>query len=204
MSKRRSTELKRCPRCRIHQALCFCEYLVPIETKNRISIIMHHREEHLTSNTATLAEKILPNAKIFMRGLLNEPFSIEKMSCCPDELTLFLYPHENALELNSDNFALLNRQKIHLIVPDGSWSQARKVYKREKEMEKITCVKLPPGLSSEYYLRKTHIAGGLSTFEAIARAVGIIENLTIENQMMAIFRIMVERVIKSRTTFHND
>lgn len=202
MSKRRSTEQKRCLRCRIHHSLCFCEYLVPIETQNRVSIIMHHREEHLTSNTATLANKILSNSQLLIRGLPERPFNFADLNCQDSELALYLYPHENALELNSENFSFSN-QKIHLIVPDGSWAQARKVYRREKGMEKIQCVKLPMGFVSEYRLRKTHIQDGLSTYEAIARALGIMENTEVENKMMDMFRIMVARMVKSRTTFHN-
>lgn len=203
MSKRRSTEQKRCLHCRIHQTLCFCEHLIPVETQNRVSIIMHHREEHLTSNTATLANKILPNSQLLMRGLLERPFNFVDLNICPSELTLYLYPHEDALELNFENFSFTNK-KIHLIVPDGSWTQARKVYRREKGMETIQCVKLPTGFVSEYRLRKTHVQDGLSTYEAIARALGIIENVEVENKMMEIFRVMVARMVKSRTTFHNS
>lgn len=203
MSKRRSTEQKRCLRCRIHQSMCFCEFLLPIETEHRVSIIMHHREEHLTSNTATLANKILTNSQLLMRGLPEKPFNFSDLNCSTSELPLYLYPHENALELNNQNFSF-EKQKIHLIIPDGSWAQARKVYRREKSMEAIQCVKLPTGFTSEYRLRKTHIPDGLSTYEAIARALGIIENTEVENKMMDIFRVMVTRMVKSRTTFHNN
>lgn len=202
MSKRRSTEQKRCLRCRIHQTLCFCEFLKPIENKNRVSIIMHHREEHLTSNTATLAQKILTNSDLFLRGLPEAPFQFESLKCQADTQILYLYPHDEAVDLNSINFSL--DKKFHLIVPDGSWTQARKVYKRENLSDKVICVKLPTGLISEYHLRKTHIESGLSTYEAIAHALGIIESTDIKNNMMEIFRVMVERVIKSRTSFHNS
>lgn len=203
MSKRRSTEQKRCLRCRIHTTLCFCEYLMPIETQARVSLIMHHREEHLTSNTATLANKVLPNSQLFMRGLPENPFQFADLNSHEDELLLYLYPHENALELNAHNFSFTEK-KIHLIVPDGSWAQARKVYRREKGMDQVQCVKLPPGFTSEYRLRKTHIPDGLSTYEAIARAMGIIESTEVENKMMEVFRVMVARMVSSRTTFHNS
>ncbi len=202
MSKRRSTEQKRCSHCRIHQTLCFCEFMIPIKSENRLSIIMHHREEFLTSNTATLAQKILSNSKLFRRGLQDSPFNFSQLDYNPEELTLYLYPHDDALELNNQNFSF-DKKKVHLIVPDGSWTQARKVYRREKGLENIQCVKLPEGLPGEYQLRKTHIEAGFSTYEAIARAYGIIENKDIENKMMEIFRIMVARVLKSRTTFDN-
>lgn len=203
MSKRRSTEQKRCPRCRIHHTLCFCEFLIPLVTQTKVSIIMHHREEHLTSNTATLANKILINSNLYMRGLPERPFSFSDLNSSPSEKLLYLYPHEDALELTPDFFSL-NKQNIHLIVPDGSWSQARKVYRRVEGIDAAQCIKLPTGFKSEYKLRKTHIQDGLSTFEAIAHALGIIENQDCEKKMMEVFRVMVARMLKSRTTFEND
>jgi DTW domain-containing protein YfiP len=164
---------------------------------------MHHREEHLTSNTATLANKILPNSQLYMRGLPEKPFLFSDLNILADEQLLYLYPHEDAIELNNTNFSFL-KNNIHLIVPDGSWTQARKFYRRVPGLEAAQCVKLPTGFTSEYLLRKTHIQDGLSTFEAIAHALGIIENLDSEKKMMDIFRIMVARMVNSRTTFRND
>ena len=42
------------------------------------------------------------------------------------------------------------------------------------------------------------MAGMLSTFEAMSKALGIIENKDIEKQLDLIFKIMVERVLISR------
>jgi DTW domain-containing protein YfiP len=137
-----------------------------------------------------------------MRGLQATPFTFSDLECQSDELPLYLYPHEDALELNTKNFSL-DGKKIHLIIPDGSWTQARKVYRREKGLETTQCIKLPEGILGEYQLRKTHIQDGLSTFEAIARTLGIIESHETEKQMMSIFRVMVARVLHSRTTFQN-
>ena len=49
MSKRRSTQGKRCLGCRINKILCFCDQIKKHDTKTIVSIIMHHREKHLTS-----------------------------------------------------------------------------------------------------------------------------------------------------------
>lgn len=204
MSKRRSSKGKRCSRCKIHNSLCFCEKLTEVQTKTRVSIIMHHRETHLTSNTANLACLVLPNCKISLRGLPHEPFSIQSIGLCLEEMPLYLFPHENAVELNSDFFENNKDKKFHLIIPDGTWSQAVKFYRREEGLQGIQCVKLPPGAPGRYRLRKTSDANRLSTYEALARALGILENNEkVLTELDRMFDVMVENVIRGRTAFEN-
>ena len=101
--------------------MCFCDQIVEHETQTRVSVIMHHREKHLTSNTAKLATLTLKNAAIYMRGLPEDPFSLDKLNLEAGTLPLYLFPDEDALELN-DEFLAKHPGPYHLIVPDGTWN----------------------------------------------------------------------------------
>jgi DTW domain-containing protein YfiP len=59
-------------------------------------------------------------------------------------------------------------------------------------------VKLPAGAPSEFRLRHEHRENGMSTFEAIARSLGIIEGANVQQELEAIFKIRVERTLWSR------
>ena len=204
MSKRRSSTGKRCLRCKIHHTLCFCARIHEVATHARISIIMHHRERHLTSNTANLAKLVLPKCDVLLRGHPTTPFSADALKLNNEELPLFLFPHEDAIDLTPEYIESLNGRKIHLIVPDGTWSQAVKCYRREAGLTGIQCVKLPPGDPGRYRLRKSSDENRLSTYEAISRALGIIEqNHEVQREMDVIFDTMVEAVIRGRTAFEN-
>ncbi|MBC7714283.1 MAG: DTW domain-containing protein [Rhizobacter sp.] len=204
MNKRRSTTGSRCPRCKIHKTLCFCDAIHDVKTKTRVSIIMHHRETHLTSNTANLAKLSLPNSEILLRGLPDKPFSAESLKLNSDETPIYLFPHEGAIELNPAFMEKNKDKKFHLIVPDGTWSQAVKFYRREEGLAGIQCVMVPPGAPGRYKLRKSSDENRLSTFEAISRALGILEESPeLQNEMEQIFDTMVERVVRGRTAFEN-
>lgn len=213
MSQRRSTHGVRCTRCKINVKLCFCQELRKLATKSKISFVMHHREEHLTSNTVNLALLTLENAEVHMRGLPDAPFKIQNLNI--DEanyLPLFLFPEDDAIELNAENLGVLNPNNlpVQLIVPDGTWSQAKKVYRRDFVLlnsteKKIQAVKLPLGYEGKYYLRKSPRENGLSTFEATIYALDIIENnKAVTNELLQMFSIMVERMIKTRRNFHGN
>jgi DTW domain-containing protein YfiP len=202
MSKRRSTHGKRCPNCRINISLCFCDQILKHDTQTRVSIIMHHREEHLTSNTAKLATMTLNNACIYPRGLQDAPFSMELLKLVPDVLPLYLFPDEDAQELN-DDFKMAHPGPYHLIVPDGTWSQTMKVRRREPGLSEILCVKLSDDIKGEYKLRRGVREDGVCTFEAIAYALEILENKEVADDLLRQFRIMNNRVAKSRSAFEN-
>jgi DTW domain-containing protein YfiP len=204
MSKRRSPAENKCPQCKIQMKLCFCSDIEPVENKIKVSIIMHHREEHLTTNTAKLATRMLKNSKICMRGLIDHPFVLSDLDILDDETPYFLFPSTDAAILDEKFIELNTDKKIHLIVPDGTWNQAKKVYRREKDLHFIKCVKLPNGISSHYRLRKAPRADGVCTFEAISYSLNILESNTIHQKLMHVFDVMVERFIKARYTFHND
>ena len=165
---------------------------------------MHHRETHLTSNTANLAKLVLPNCEVILRGHPTNPFSADSLKLSPDEVPLFLFPHEDAEELTPEFLESMGDKKIHLIVPDGTWSQAVKCYRREPGLTGIKCVKLPPGSPGRYRLRKSSDENRLSTYEAIARALGILEkNAEVQSEMEVVFDVMVESVIRGRKAFEN-
>jgi DTW domain-containing protein len=113
-----------------------------------------------------------------------------------------LYPHEDALELNED-FKSKFPGPYHLIIPDGNWHQARRVRKREELFKAVPAVKLPPGITTQYKLRKAPQPEWVSTFEAAAHALGILEGVKVRDRMLDFFRFWVKTAIFNRTKDEN-
>lgn len=191
----RSNSKNRCFRCRMYQPLCLCLEIPTIKTHTKLLVLMHCREQKLTTNTARLACLALPHSEIRIRGE-REPVNSSPLLAGYTNAIL-LYPTDDALELNSTLVETLPRP-ITLVVPDGSWRQARKVATREKELLGIPRIKLPVGAPSSYRLRKAPHFEGLSTFEAIAQAIGILEGKDIQKQLDDLFVKKVERTLWSR------
>ena len=164
-------------------------------------VLMHWREQKLITNTATLASLALPNSEIHLRGQKGNPLEVEAL-IPPGSSPALLYPTEDALELNEGVAQSLPRP-LTLIVPDGSWRQARKVSFREKAFKDIPKLKLPPGPPSTYRLRHSLFAENLSTFEAIARALGVLEGKNIQERLEELFLTMVERILWSRGSLNS-
>jgi DTW domain-containing protein YfiP len=65
-------------------------------------------------------------------------------------------------------------------------------------LEHAAMVRLPEGAKTGWGVRKECHPEGLATFEAIARALGIIESAAVQESMEALFSLMVSRTLQAR------
>ena len=107
-----------------------------------------------------------------------------------------LFPAPGARELVPADVAV---RGLVLLVPDGSWTQARKAIRRDPALAGVETVTLPPGPPSRYRLRRSPRDGGLCTLEAIARALAILEGPAVEARMLAVLDRFVERTLAVRS-----
>ncbi len=198
MSQRRAGNINRCTNCRINNYFCVCSELKTFQSKTNVSLIVHVSELKLTSNSAQFVQKILPDtAEIFIRGKMNQTFSADPIlerSGRP----LFLFPDEDSQELGEE-FLAQNPGPYHLIIPDGNWTQAKKVKKREPKFDDVPTVKLPQGLVAEYKLRKAPRPDWVSTYEAAAYALGVLDGKAVQEHMLTFFGKWVEATLAARS-----
>ncbi len=189
----RRNNLERCTTCAMHETLCICALVPRLETRTRLELIVHCREERKPTNTGQLAARCLPRSNVSIVGDRERPLGLAPPT--DREQPVLLFPADDAVPLT--RFAACERP-IVLIVPDGSWRQASKMRKRIPGLAAVPCVTLPDPGPTSYRLRAEAHAGGLATFEAIARALCILEGEAgpaIEAAMLAVFRVMVERTL---------
>lgn len=159
--------------------------------------MVHVRELKLTSNTAQFVKKLIPEqGEIFIRGRVHETFDASPI-LEREGTPIFLYPHEDSIELN-DDFLKSHPGPFNLIVPDGNWHQARKVKKREPKFSGLMAVKLPAGIVGEYQLRRAPQPEWVSTYEAVAHALAVLEGGEVRDHMMDFFRHWVKTTMQAR------
>lgn len=198
MSRNHSPD--RCDRCQIFRPLCICALAPRLGTRTRVVIFMHFRELSLTTNTARLAELALTDCEIRVRGRRERPVDATDLARDPAVWPLLLYPAENSTELTPAHFARAEAdgKRVALVVPDGNWRQGSKAARRTPGLEGVECVRLPPGPLSEYVLRSEPRPECVSTFEAIARGLGVLEGKALEERLMEYFRVKIDRMLWAR------
>ena len=199
VSARNKSE-NRCGRCWLFQPLCICAQIPRLELGTRLRVLMHRRELALTTNTAQLACLALPNSDLQVIGNEGAPLDFDELAPLGSDCAL-LYPCEDAIELNEETAREFPRP-LTLIVPDGSWRQARRIAHRVEALKHVRHVKLAPADASVYRLRHSPHEGHLATFEAISRTLGLLEGPEVQSQLDRLFLTMVERRLWSRGQLH--
>lgn len=189
-----SPGIMRCPRCALQSHACLCDALRPLALETRVIVLRHRRERFRTSNTGRLVPLILARGEVQVYGELRDVLDTTSWRTT-DRTALLLFPSEDSVELTR---ATADGRPVTLIVPDANWRRAYKLAKRERALEGIRRVHVPVGPASRYRLRRHPDPRFLATFEAVARALGILEGPAVQAHLEHVFDLFVERTLQSR------
>ena len=185
-----------CPECFLHKDRCICALIPKLDLQTKVTLIIHAKELKRTTNTGRLALKSLTNSQMKIRGEDLTPLDLSDL-LTDQYQTLLFYPSDTALELSLDYLKQF-KKPIQLLVPDGNWRQASKVHSRHKELESVPRVMISkPNLASQH-LRKESFEEGMSTLQAIAEALKIIEGEEVYQSLMKVYQAKLENTLKGR------
>lgn len=161
--------------------------------------MIHAREMKRTTNTGLLALKALTNSTLRVRGQFQDERKALDLSdlLSAEYDTLLFYPSDNAVELTKEYLTSFVKP-IQLIVPDGNWRQASKVHYRHHELQNIPRVMISEINAAKYHLRKESTEYGMSTLEAIAKALRVIEGDEVGFKLQALYDLKLSRTLQAR------
>jgi len=179
----------------MHLNLCLCAELPVIETASRWVVVHHRSESFKSTNTGQLVTRCLPNSQLCQYvGRKDAPVPAPELG--GRDAYLF-FPREGAAPV--DHEELRGRlDEIVVVVPDGSWGQARKMAGHHQWMKDLPTVGLPAGAHARWSLRQETLAGGLTTADAVAWLLGSLEGSDKGDALEHILRVMVERTKSTR------
>ncbi len=186
-----------CPGCGVpEERLCICSIAPSIETKTRFVVLMHYREQFLTSNTGRLVHLMLPNSEVRIHNDWANPLETTGIAL-PERRTYLLYPGPEAPVLSQEEFDQ-DERPVTIVVLDGTWRQASRMSRRIDVVCDLPQRRLPEGKRSEFRLRRDTRRDGVSTLESVSRVLGLFENPEAQQQMEHVFRVRRDRILWRR------
>ncbi|XP_028411268.1 DTW domain-containing protein 2-like [Dendronephthya gigantea] len=179
ISPKTHTKRPICERCKRPTKVCLCRAIPdkPLNISTTVYILQHPEERHRTLTTVPLLSACLPNDKCIVYNDVR--YSHEKYPALHQLLkrpeTLVLYPDASATDLRKLVKEASASQKYNLVVPDGTWRQAKKIFKQNSALQQARKVQLNENIKSRYVIRTQPTRNSLSTLEAIAVALSILE-----------------------------
>lgn len=186
-----------CPGCGLHRDLCICHRIPKLNLRTRLCLIIHRRELKRTTNSGRLAVQSLVNSEMRIRGEHDrQPLDLSDL-LTPNYRTLLFFPADDAIELTTE-FVAQSELPIQLLVPDGNWRQASKVRTRHPELKDIPVVKIATPNLAQKHLRAEHLPEGMSTLQAIALALGVIEGDSAKLPLLELYEAKLQATLKGR------
>jgi DTW domain-containing protein YfiP len=181
-----------CLVCRLRGDECACAFAPRLDLSTRLIVIMHAKEWRRSTNTGHLVKAAVNGSEVRLHGRLHESVSSAGVDA-RSASTLVLYPGRGADLLTSAYVAAL-RRPLTLLIPDGNWNQARKMMTRVPMLGEARAVSLVGPTLDVECMRRNHGPERMSTFQAIAQALGALEGQLIEDQLMRFYRQVLGRM----------
>lgn len=186
---------QRCSVCGASLTLCMCAEVPRLDLRTKITLVIHHRELSRSSNTGLLAHQALVNSEVRIRGEGREALDLSDL-LSPGYRSLLFYPTPDALKLDRE-LVCQDPRPIQLIVPDGTWRQARKIHSRHFELKNIARVKISAPNQASFQLRAQSRPERMATLHAIACALRIIEGDLVAARLMKLYHTRVDRTLRA-------
>ncbi|HTA93555.1 MAG TPA: tRNA-uridine aminocarboxypropyltransferase [Polyangiaceae bacterium] len=170
-----------CPRCTLQLEICVCGVLPRVETRIEVVLIRHVTELLLTSNSGRFAALSLPNSRVLGYGGGAEFDASSVLG--PGTALLYCSGPPRPLAF----------VPTRLIVLDGSFRQARRMYKRVAALRDLPELTLPAPRITPTRLRRPTQPDGMSTIEAIAAALSLLEGPELAAPLWALHAELVRR-----------
>lgn len=169
----RGASVIRCQRCQLSNEACLCTWRRSMKSDIDIVLLMHDQEILKPTNTGRLIADCFPENCHAFQWSRTEP-DIELMSLInnPSRQCFILFPGEFRAERqvyrapSSDTLnTLCDGKTPTILLLDGTWKQARKMY-LSKWLHALPTLSLEPGSLARYQLRQAPKEHQLSTAEA--------------------------------------
>lgn len=171
--------------------MCFCADVPRVTTRTRLVILQHPREHRHPFGTARLVDLALPHSRLEVPRARNSG-ALDAALDLPEDAAV-LFPHPSARDLAS--LSPSERPRT-LVVLDGTWAQAKSLYRHNPWLHACRHVRLHPSEPSRYRIRREPKPDYVSTVEAIVGALRILEPETegLDNLLRA-FERMIDRQV---------
>lgn len=189
-----------CSRCRRPETVCYCEHVTRVETASRIVILQHPRESDVAIGTARMASLCLASAELHVGIHWSGTAALERALSDPNRPAVLLYPAAGAIDV----MRTPPTTPVTLIVLDGTWSQTRKLLRRNPELAALPRYAFSPPAPSEYRIRKEPDEHCVSTIEALAHVLGALSREPERcRALLQPFRAMVDAQLACAGRLHH-
>ena len=168
--------------------------IVALDSQVELIILQHPTEEHRPMGTARILSLSLVNSRLLVGEDFREHDELNQLLAEPDVEHFVLYPSD--VSLSAADVALPIEKKIRIILLDGTWKKAFKLWQLNTQLHHLPCLHLPEDLKGNYRIRKAPSENALSTVEAGFHVLSMMQPEKDFSPLLDAFEAMVDYQIQ--------
>jgi DTW domain-containing protein len=159
-----------CEGCGRPPLVCICADLVTVVPQTKVIVLQHPREADNAIGTAWMVERCFGAERIVGVELEGDPRFVAALGDVTAPAIL-LSPGPSAIDLRASP----PRGPVTLVVIDGTWSQAKKLFRVNPSLARLPRYAFEPARPSNYRIRREPADHCVSTIEATVAALSLLE-----------------------------
>ena len=173
--------------CMRPSRVCHCDAIPSIDNQTEVLIAQHFRERSHPFNTARMVHRALQKSQL----IIDYSENMERYNELIKPNAGLLYPSREAIDMGELSAESRPEQ---LILLDGTWSQAKRMYRHWPQLASLPHYKIKPDSPGQYRIRLEPNDFSLSTVEATVAALQCLAPGTCGlDELLAAFETMVDR-----------
>jgi DTW domain-containing protein YfiP len=207
---RGSPRKERCPRCRLIPSHCMCALRPAVSTRAAVCLIMAEFEPLKPSNTGWLIADVVPETYAFGWSRMDVDPALLALLADPRWQPYVVFPGEFAepgrvaTELLPDACDAAPGRRPLFILLDGTWSEARKIFRKSPYLEGYPVLSLRPAQLSRYKLRRSTREHHFCTSEVASLCLALAGDLHAAQMLEAYLDVFSDRYLRAKQSVAPD
>lgn len=185
-----------CSQCGKSIKACICKWIQTLTPSVELIILQHSSETNRPLGTARILSLSLTNSYCFVGEDFTHHTELNQLIGDSDYQHFVLYPGETSVNYQVVKNTLTKKNKVRVILLDGTWKKAYKIWQLSSNINELPQVHLPPDLEGNYRIRKAPNKNSLSTVEAGYHILSLIEPEVDFSPLLTAFEQMIDFQIR--------
>lgn len=200
--------MERCHYCQVAKKHCLCAYQPDVESEFAVMLLLSENEVFKPSNTGRLILDTIKEGYAFQWSRTEPSQEMLDLLNNPKYQPLVIFPQEyvdDASRLIGDDIATYCQGRVPLLIfIDGSWREARRMFRKSPYLDKFPVVSIQPKALSGYLMRRSDNEQHLATAEVATLVFEQLGETQLSQTLAQWFDVFKESYMNSKTRIKSD
>lgn len=204
----RGCKVIRCQYCQVAEAFCLCSHQPDISSDIAVMLLVSDNEVFKPSNTGRLIVDTIKESYVYQWSRTEPDAEMLALLANPAYQPIIIFPDEYVDDekrlVGEDVGNILQGKTPLIILLDGSWREARRIFRKSPYLDHLPVLSVNPETISQYMMRQSDKEQHLSTAEVATLVLEQLGEDLAAKTLKQWFEVFRESYMLSKTRMKTD